>query len=101
MKEASIGVPDIYLGGKCQKVELVTGELCWAFSSSEYVQEACRNVQVYLKQRNGDDKLQDCTYYMPNKAPAPMSNDYRPEIDISPELDATDVAYYQSLIGIL
>ena len=30
-----------------------------------------------------------------------MSNDYRPEIDVSPELDATDAAYYQSLIGIL
>ena len=26
---------------------------------------------------------------------------YRAEIDISPELDATDAAYYQSLIGML
>ena len=54
-----------------------------------------------MKQRNGDDKLQDCTYHMPNKAPAPMSNDYRPKIDISPQLDAIDAAYYQSFIGIL
>ena len=54
-----------------------------------------------MKQRNGDDKLQDCTYHMPTKTPAPMSNDHRPEIDISPELDAKDAAYYQSLIGIL
>ena len=38
---------------------------------------------------------------MPKKAPAPMLNEYRPEIDISPELTATDAAYYQSLIGIL
>ena len=38
---------------------------------------------------------------MPNKAPAPMSNEYRPKIDISPELNATDAAYYQSLIGIV
>ena len=30
-----------------------------------------------------------------------MSNEYRAEIDISPELDATDAANYQSLIGIL
>ena len=30
-----------------------------------------------------------------------MSNEYRPEIDISPELNATDAAYYQSLVGIL
>ena len=44
MKEASIGVTDVYLGRKCQKVELVTGKSCWAFSLSQYVQEACRNV---------------------------------------------------------
>ena len=101
MKEASIGEPDVYLGGKVRKVELKTGEICWAFSSSEYVREACNNVQVYLKQRNGDDKLQECKHHMPNKAPAPMSNEYRPEIDISPELNATDATYYQSLIGIV
>ena len=65
------------------------------------MQEACRNAWVYLKQKNGNDKLQDCTYHMPNKAPTPMSNKYRLEIDRSPELDATDAAYYQSLIGIL
>ena len=82
MKEASIGEPDVYLRGNCRKVELVTGESCWAFSSSQYVQEACCNVWLYLKQRNGCDKLQDCTYHMPNKAPALMSTDYRPKIDI-------------------
>ena len=30
-----------------------------------------------------------------------MSTDYRPEIDISTELDAADASYYQSLIGVL
>ena len=100
MKEALIGEPDVYFGGKVRKVELDTGELCWVFSSSQYVQEACQNVQAYLKKRNGDDKLQDCTYHMPNKASAPMSDEYRPQIDISPELNATDTAYYQSLVGI-
>ena len=101
MKDASIGEPDVYLGGKVGKVESETGELCWAFSLSQYVQEACRNVGEYLKQRNGDDKLQDCKYHMSNKAPDPISNEYRPEIDISPELNATDTADYQSLIGIV
>jgi len=32
---------------------------------------------------------------------APLSKDYRPEFDSSPELDEADGAYYQSLIGIL
>ena len=44
MREASIGEPGVYLRGKVRKVELDTGELCWAFSSSQYVQEACWNV---------------------------------------------------------
>ena len=30
MKEASIGTPDIYLGGKVSQVELETGEVCWS-----------------------------------------------------------------------
>ena len=38
---------------------------------------------------------------MSNKASAPMSNEYRPKIDISPELNAADAAYYQSLVVIL
>ena len=38
------------------------------------------------------------------KIHAPLSNEYRPELDSSPELDGSDGAdgaYYQSLIGIL
>ena len=101
MKEASIGEPDVHLGGKVRKVELDTGERCWAFSLSQYVQKACQNVRIYLKQRNGDGKLQDCTYHMSNKAPAPMSNEYCPQIDISFELNDTDATYYQSLVSIL
>ena len=38
---------------------------------------------------------------MPNKAYAPLTTTYRPELDVSRELNETDAAYYQSLIGIL
>ena len=75
MMEASIGEPDVYLGGKVRKVELDTGEICWAFSSLQYVQEACKNVWNHLKLRNGEHKLQDCQYFLPKKAPAPMTTD--------------------------
>ena len=34
MKDASIGEPDVYLGGKIRKVELELGEMCWSFSLS-------------------------------------------------------------------
>ena len=49
------------------------GEVCWAFSSSQYVQEACKNVRNHLKLRNKDDKLQDCKYFLPQKAFANMA----------------------------
>ena len=35
------------------------------------------------------------------KAPTPLSNGYRLEIDTSPELEAAESSYYHSLIGIL
>jgi len=101
MKEASIGEPDIYLGGKVRKVQLDTGVMCWSFSSSQYVQEACRNVRKYLKDKYGDDKIQDRQYLMPKKAGAALSNGSCPEIDVTPELLPEDAAYYQSLIGVL
>ena len=49
MKEVSIGEPDVYLGGEVRKVELESWEMCWAFSWSQYVGEACRNVRNHLK----------------------------------------------------
>ena len=51
--------------------------------------------------RNGENKLQDCKYFLPQKVPGPMTTDYRAEIDVSPELNVMDVAYYQSLIGVI
>jgi hypothetical protein len=92
LKESSIGPPDIYLGGKVRKVNLANGSTAWSFSSSQYVQAAVNNVEEHLKK-----KMQK----IPPKANAPLKTDYRPEIDLSSELEPIDAAYYQSLIGIL
>ena len=92
IKEESIGPPKIYLGGKMTEVILPNGVKAHAFSSSQYVQEAVRNVESFLASRNM--KLR-------KKATAPITTDYRPELDASPELNSTDAAYYQSVIGIL
>ena len=35
------------------------------------------------------------------QAATPFSSEYRPELDVSPELDTDDSVYYQSLIGIV
>ena len=92
MKKDSVGLPNIYLGNKVSKVTLENGVDAWAFSSSQYVQAAVTNVKKYLESQG---------LKLPNKAIAPFTTNYRPEIDISPELNSTNAAYFQSLIGIL
>ena len=92
LKSSSVGPPTIYLGNKVTKVTLENGVTCWAFSSSQYVQASVSNVEKHLKQTNQS---------LPKKATAPFRVDYRPEVDVSPELNVTDAAYYQSLIGVL
>ena len=93
VKEKSIGPPSQYLGNKVLKVELDNGVKCWGFSSSQYVQNAVRNVEEYLERSGRPTLKRNC------KSPWPCN--YRPEIDTSPELPLDEVSYYQSLIGVL
>ena len=74
------------------KVTLENDVSAWSFSSSQYVQAAVENVEKYLKGKG---------LCLPVKAPTPFNSGYRPEVDVSPELNATDAAYFQSLIGVL
>jgi hypothetical protein len=95
LKEESIGPPKIYLGGGVRKVTLDNGVNAWAFSSSQYVRAAVTNVESYISKKS------EIRWKMPAKAETPMRTSYRPEIDITPELQPTEAAYYQSIIGIL
>ena len=95
LKEESIGPPKIYLGGSVRKVQLDNGVECWSFSSSQYVQAAVKNVEDCL------DKHENPNWKLPKKAETPMQTSYRPELDVSPELNASDAVYYMSLIGVL
>jgi len=92
LKKPSIGLPKLCLGGKISKVIMDDGVWAYAFSSSQYVQEAVANVEKYLKERGA---------VLKRNATLSLSAEYRPELDQSPELLPKDAAYYQSLIGIL
>jgi hypothetical protein len=92
LKKNSVGPPSIYLGNKVTKITLENDVTCWAFSSSQYVQAAVANLEQYLKERNRS---------LPKRATSPFQGEYRPEVDVSPELNTVDAAYYQSLIGVL
>ena len=95
LKEESIGPPKLYLGGHVSKVELDNGVKCWSFSSSQYVQTAVKNVETHVA------KVNDAQWQLPTKADTPLKASYHPELDMSPELDTANAAYYQSLSSVL
>jgi hypothetical protein len=66
LKEESIGPPKIYLGGSVRKVQLDNGVKCWAYSSSQYVQAAVKNVEEYLSTRDDERRR------LPAKAETPL-----------------------------
>ena len=92
LKEDSIGPPKTCLGGSVRKVELSNGMKAWAFSSSQCVQAAVKNVEECLQKRQRKS---------PSKAETPMRTSYPPELDVTSELNAQDGTHYQLLIGIL
>jgi hypothetical protein len=59
------------------------------------VQLAAKNVESYLAKRD------DPNWNLPTKAETPMQTLYRPELDVSPELEPVEASYYMSLIRIL
>lgn len=75
-----------------RQVTLDNGTKCWAFGSAQYVKAAVSNVKDYLAKKGKS---------LPTRVKTPLSNGYRPEIDVSEELGPEDAAYYQSLIGVL
>lgn len=63
-------------------------------TARKYVKEAIRNAKLML--------MEDGGYSLPVcKGSAPIPTDYRPELDVSPELDDQMALQYQQLIGVL
>jgi hypothetical protein len=64
----------------------------WSMNSKQYIQEAIRCLEVELTKAN---------LRLVGKPSTPIQSNYRPELDVSPLLNAEQANYYQSLIGIL
>jgi hypothetical protein len=92
LKEGSVGPPDQYLGAKIRISIGDDGTKFWTHSSSGYVQEAVKNVERWMQER--DMKL-------PARSDTPMSTTSRPELDTSPEVSPEVANWYQSAIGVL
>ena len=51
--------------------------------------------------KNVEESLAEKNIKLPARTNTPLSSNYRPEIDISGELQPEEATYYQALIGIL
>ena len=73
-------------------MKLENGMTARAWGSFQYVQDAAKNVDEYLEKKG--EKLQA-------RAPTPLLNGYRPEIDVPSELEGAEASYFHYLIGVL
>jgi hypothetical protein len=94
LKEDSVKEPEIYLGANIEKVQLPDGREVWAQSPRQYVKSAIKVCEDLLKEDGNDAVLK-------SKAKNPLPSGYKPELDITRELDAEKASRYQQLIGIL
>jgi hypothetical protein len=85
-------VPDMYLGGSITKTATAEGTECWTLSSEKYVKTAVANIE---------EKLAKSGKRLPSKCNTPFVTGYHPSEDVSKEMDAEGVQYYQELIGVL
>ena len=65
---------------------------CWTMRSSKYIRGALQNIESTLKKK--------FNVSLPKQDKNPLLIGYRPEVDVTPELDDDLANYYQSLIGI-
>ena len=93
LKAGSIGEPHHYLGAGVGKFQLKSGEECWYSSADEYLKAALDTVKDMLERDGGKYSLR--------KRKAPLSTQYRPELDMTPELTPEMTSRYQQLVGIL
>ena len=91
LKDDKIEPPDIYLGAQLGTMQVDDIE-CWTMSAEKYVISAVKNVEEALAKKG---------LRLPTKCYTPLSTDYRPELEVSPELKSDGIQLYQELIGVL
>ena len=92
VKPSSIERPTRYLGNNIGQIVDKDNKTMWTMSSDTYVKEAIRNLDEWAMMENVAIK---------KYAKSPFPEKYRPETDVSPELDDEGASWYLSHIGIL
>ena len=97
LKDGSSGVPERYLGANIKRYN-VDGDILYGMTCEDYCNSAIKNVEHMLHQDGDKDGL---SKYGKKAASRPFPVAYRPECDVSPELDKSMTSRYLQLIGIL
>ena len=91
LKDDKIEKPTGYLGAQIEQ-KVIGGVECWTMSSEQYINAAIANVEQVLDKQG---------QRLPSKAITPMQSGYRPELDVTAELNIEGMRYFQELIGVL
>ena len=94
LKEGSVKEPDIYLGANVEKVQLPDGRSVWAMSPKTYVKNSIKVVEDLLV-------ADGAGLHLKTTARNPFPSGYKPELDVTTELDEAMASRFLQLIGIL
>jgi hypothetical protein len=95
LKLESIMEPNIYLGANMEKVQLPTsGKVDWAMKSRMYVRNTVRVVESLIAEDDQEAKLTSTTRN-------PFPTGYKPELDLTSELNEELGSQFLQLVGIL
>jgi len=86
--------PVTYLGAQIERMQLQSGKECWAFSSEKFIKNAINTIEDLLLEDGRNEGLK-------STAATPFPHQYRPELDVTKELDADRSSRFRQMIGIL
>jgi hypothetical protein len=85
----------IYLGANVSKYQLPDGKMAWAMASNTYVRNMLNTVKELLKEKGKELR----TTQRRGRTPLPVT--YKPDLDVTMELEAAEISEYLQLIGML
>jgi hypothetical protein len=95
LKPHSVKEPDLYLGANVEKFQLPNGRTEWCMSSRSYVKNAIKVlVEALMAEDDPEMKLKSMTRN-------PFPSNYKPELDVTMELNDELASRYLQLMGIL
>ena len=86
LRDDKVEEPNDYLGAQLSKTKYECGNDFWTMSSSKYCKAAITNVE---------ERLDLVGKRLPTKCKTPMFTKYVPEMDVTAELKADGIQYFQ------